>query len=43
MPKQVIWSPQSENDFSNILDYLIEHWDRVVAEKFIDITDELIN
>ncbi len=42
MPKPVIWSPQSENDFSNIIDYLIEHWDKVVAVKFIDITDELI-
>jgi plasmid stabilization system protein ParE len=43
MPKQVIWSPQSEDDFSNILEYLKEHWDKKVVLKFIDIVDEIIN
>lgn len=43
MSKQVIWSPQSENDFSDILEYLAENWDKEVALKFIDIVDKLIN
>jgi hypothetical protein len=43
MPRQVIWSPQSENDFSAILEYLQENWDMMVLMKFIDIVDELIN
>jgi plasmid stabilization system protein ParE len=43
MPKQVIWSPQSENDFSNILEYLLQNWDKKVVIRFIDIVDELIN
>jgi plasmid stabilization system protein ParE len=43
MPKQVIWSPQSENDFSNILEYLLQNWDTKVVIRFIDIVDELIN
>lgn len=43
MPKPVIWSPQSENDFSTIIDYLIEHWDKVVAAKFIDVIETFIH
>jgi plasmid stabilization system protein ParE len=43
MPKQVIWSPLSEKDFENIIDYLKRDWDNKVVEKFIDITDQLIN
>jgi len=43
MPKQVIWSLQSEDDLYNILEYLMEHWDKSVLLKFIDIVDEIIN
>ena len=43
MPKQIIWSPLSENDFSGILEYLQQNWDSKVVIKFIDIIDELIN
>ncbi len=43
MPKQVIWSPQSENDFSSILEYLQENRDKMVFMKFIEIVDEPIN
>jgi len=43
MPKQVIWSPQSEDDFSNILEYPMDHWDKSVLLKFIDIVDEIVN
>jgi len=42
MTKQIIWSPLSEKDFENILDYLKSNWDKKVVEKFIDITDQLI-
>jgi len=43
MPKQVIWSPQSESDLLQILDYLHKNWELNVAVKFIDIIDEIIN
>jgi plasmid stabilization system protein ParE len=43
MPKQVIWSPQSESDLLQILDYLHKNWELNVLIKFIDIIDELIN
>lgn len=43
MPKQVIWSPQSENDLLQILDYLHKNWEAKVAVKFIDIIDEAVN
>jgi len=38
MPKQIIWSPLSENDFVSILDYLQKNWDKKVVENFIEIT-----
>ncbi len=38
MPKQIIWSPLSENDFVSILDYLQKNWDDKVVESFIEIT-----
>jgi len=43
MPKQVIWSPQSESDLLQIVEYLQSNWEVKVAIKFIDIIDELIN
>jgi plasmid stabilization system protein ParE len=42
MPKQIIWSPLSEQDYLSILEYLEKNWDNKVVLKFIDITDELI-
>lgn len=38
MPKQIIWSPLSQNDFLAILDYLKENWDNKVVQGFIEIT-----
>ena len=38
MPKQIIWSPLSENDFVSILEYLQKNWDSKVVEGFIEIT-----
>jgi len=42
MTKKIIWSPQSEEDFKNILDYLASEWDANVAIKFIDLVDALL-
>jgi plasmid stabilization system protein ParE len=41
MPKKIIWSPQSESDLLQIIDYLNENWEGKVAIKFIDIIDEI--
>ena len=43
MAKQVIWSPKSEEDFENILEYLAKEWDNVVTLKFIDLIEILLN
>jgi len=38
MPKQIIWSPLSENDLITILEYLKENWDDKIVQGFIEIT-----
>ena len=43
MLKPVIWSPLSEIDFSNILDYLDKKWGGKVASNFITLTENIIN
>jgi len=43
MPKPVIWSPLSENDFENILDYLDKNWGENMAVSFIDLVENQIN
>jgi len=43
MPKEIIWSPSSEKDFSCILDYLYQKWGNQVALGFIDRVDFLLN
>ena len=43
MPKLIIWSPSSENDFENILDYLNKNWGNKVAFNFIELTENLLN
>ncbi len=43
MPKQIIWSPLSEKDFANILEYLFDEWDDKVSNQFIDITDNILD
>jgi plasmid stabilization system protein ParE len=42
MHKQLVWSPSAESDFANILEYLNEKWDEIVATHFIDLTEESI-
>ena len=43
MPKLIVWSPLSENDFENILDYLEKNWEARVASNFIDLTENILN
>jgi plasmid stabilization system protein ParE len=43
MHKPVIWSPSSENDFKNILDYLDKNWGPKVVVNFIDLTENIVN
>jgi plasmid stabilization system protein ParE len=43
MTKPIIWSPLSENDFENILDYLDKKWGNQVAFNFIELTENLLN
>ncbi len=42
MPKNIVWSPLAETDFSAILQYLELEWGKNVTEKFIEITDNSI-
>ena len=43
MPKPIVWSPLSENDFENILDYLEKNWEARVASNFIDLAENILN
>lgn len=43
MPKPVIWSPLSEKDFSDILEYLNKNQGNNVAINFIDLTEDILN
>jgi plasmid stabilization system protein ParE len=43
MHKPIVWSPLSENDFANILEYLNKNWGVKVASNFINLTDHFIN
>jgi plasmid stabilization system protein ParE len=43
MPKPIVWSPSSENDFKNILNYLDEKWGNQVAFDFIELTNNLLD
>jgi plasmid stabilization system protein ParE len=43
MPKPIIWSPSSEDDFTNILEYLNENWDEKVIQGFIEITTSALS
>ncbi len=43
MSKNVIWSPLSETDLENIMDYLQKTWNGQVAIKFLDNIESLID
>lgn len=40
MAKTVKWSPASEEDFEEIVTYLVSHWSPKVADRFIQLIDE---
>ena len=42
MSKQIVWSPLSEGDFTRILEYLNENWDKKVTNQFIDLTENIL-
>ena len=42
MPKPVIWSPLSETELDNTLNYLLEKWDEKVVTGFLDSIEILI-
>jgi plasmid stabilization system protein ParE len=43
MIKHIIWSPLSTFDFENILEYLDKKWGKKISNKFIRLTDDLMN
>ena len=42
MHKPIVWSPLSENDFANILEYLDKNWDSAVALNFIELIEQIL-
>ena len=42
MSLSVWWSPQADNDLSQILDYLHHNWSPMVTIKFLDRLDDMI-
>ena len=42
MAKRIIWTIESEQDFSDILEYLSQNWNNSVALTFIDLVDLLL-
>ena len=43
MTKEVIWSPDSENDIKDILDYLEAKWNSRIIARFLNKIDDSIN
>jgi plasmid stabilization system protein ParE len=41
--KPIIWSPQAENDFEGILDYLLLNWGLLSAVDFADETERILH
>jgi plasmid stabilization system protein ParE len=42
MVYEVVYTPQFENDFVELMDYLIENWSENVAKQFGNQLDDLI-
>jgi plasmid stabilization system protein ParE len=42
MYKPIVWSPLTEKDFENILNYLDKNWGPNVALNFIEITENTL-
>ena len=43
MPKEIIWSPDSERDLETILEYLSNEWNPSVSSRFLDLIEEVLN
>jgi len=43
MSKQIVWSPLSESDFAETLNFLHEKWSHKVALQFIERTEIILN
>ncbi len=39
MVAEIIWKPEAQDDFREIVDYLLDNWPDDVAEKFTDEID----
>ena len=39
---KVVWSPDSNLEYAQILEYLLEKWDSKVAINFMDDTDKVV-
>ncbi|PJA08084.1 MAG: hypothetical protein COX70_04650 [Flavobacteriales bacterium CG_4_10_14_0_2_um_filter_32_8] len=42
MAKQIIWTPQAEKTFNNIVVYLEENWTKKEVLNFIEATENII-
>ncbi len=43
MVRNIVWSPESENDLSMIINYLISEWSLEIASKFLKDTEYHVN
>lgn len=43
MPYKIIWSPQAEQTYIKILEYLFEKWTEREAEKFAERVEQVLN
>lgn len=42
MPKEIIWSPDSERDLETILEYLSSGWNPSVSSRFLDLIEKVL-
>lgn len=42
MSNRIIWSPEAQKSYSEILDYLNEQWGQTAVSRFIDRTESII-
>ncbi len=42
MPKEIIWSPDSERDLDTILAYLSSGWNPLVSSRFLDLIEKVL-
>lgn len=42
MVKKIIWTPEAQETYQNIISYLLENWSEKEIEKFVSITEKII-